>query len=158
MFSNTTEYALRAVVFLAIHREMLSSSLEIAQATKSPPGYVSKILKQLASAGVVHSQRGPSGGFSLAKDPKRLSILDIIKVVDRFERIKECPLGLPEHGKSLCRLHKRLDDALGMIEKVLAESTIADMAMPKLVGGKSIMPTVGGVEPTARKAAPRTRR
>lgn len=158
MFSSTTEYALRAVVYLAIHHEMLCSSQEIAQNTKSPPGYISKILKQLASAGVVHSQRGPTGGFSLAKDPTRLSILDIIKAVDGFDRIKECPLGLPEHGKALCRLHKRLDDALGVIEKVLAESTIADMAQPRQVAGKTILPTIDGVEPTPRKKAPRPQR
>lgn len=127
MFSSTAEYALRAVAFLATHAEGLVSSQTIAEHTKVPPGYLSKVLKDLAHAGVVNSQRGPNGGFSLSGSAEALSVLAVINAVDPIQRIKTCPLGLPSHGTNLCRLHRRLDDAIAMVERTLAETTIAAM-------------------------------
>ena len=66
MISQTAEYALRAMVFLAM-RESAATNEQIAQVTKVPPGYLSKILQQLGKAKLVSSQRGLGGGFVLFK-------------------------------------------------------------------------------------------
>ncbi len=152
MFSSTAEYALRAVAYLATQREGLSSSQTIAEHTKVPAGYLSKVLKDLAQAGVVNSQRGPNGGFSLAIPAETLSVLAVINAVDPIQRIKTCPLGIPSHGTNLCRLHRRLDDAIAMVEKTLAETTILAMIDRKesaacafpLQSSDGFMPTVKG--------------
>lgn len=127
MFSQTTEYALRVVVFLATLRNQPATTRQIAAATKVPEGYLSKILQQLSRAKVVHSQRGLHGGSVLAKDPAELSVYDVVTSVNPLPRIETCPLGLKSHGAKLCPLHRRLDDAIGMVEKAFRDSTIADL-------------------------------
>ncbi len=151
MFSSTAEYALRAVVYLATHREGLSSSQVIAEATKVPPGYISKILKDLVEAGIILSRRGPSGGFELARDPEKLTVLDVVNAADPIQRIVTCPLGIPSHGTNLCRLHRKLDNAIATVEKALASSTIQEMVEPQS-GGKCTFPTVSAKR-TPPKAA-----
>ncbi|MCE9591295.1 MAG: Rrf2 family transcriptional regulator [Planctomycetes bacterium] len=127
MFSQTVEYALRAVVWLAYNHPESLTTQEIARSTQVPAGYLSKVLQGLARAGLVQAQRGLHGGFSLALSPDELSILDVVNAVDPLRRISRCPLGLATHAKRLCPLHKRLDDSMAMIEKTLSESKIAEL-------------------------------
>lgn len=127
MFSQTVEYALRAVVFLG-QRCPESQTLEaIAKGTLVKPAYLSKVLQRLRRAGIVRSQRGIGGGMALVKKPEALSILEIVNAVDPIRRIRECPLGLAAHGVHLCPLHRRLDNALEMVEKAFAETTLAEV-------------------------------
>jgi hypothetical protein len=50
--------------------------------------------------------------------------------VDPIERIRTCPLGLEEHGTCLCPMHKRIDDAMALIENAFRDSTVADLLDP----------------------------
>lgn len=127
MLSQTAEYALRAAVFLAEHHGTACTSREIAEAIRVPGGYLSKVLQALSRAGIVNSQRGLGGGFVLARAPADLTVLDIIRVVDPLRRISSCPLDLPEHHDQLCPLHKRLDDAMAVIEHSFSSATLADL-------------------------------
>src|SRR5689334_17739736 len=119
MFSHTVEYALRAVVWLADQYPEPLTTRQIAASTHVPGGYLSKVLQGLARAGLVQAQRGLHGGFTLARGPDRISILDVINAVDPLHRIHSCPLNLSSHGSNLCPLHKRLDDTIATIEKGL---------------------------------------
>ena len=127
LLSQTAEYALRAVVFLAGHPQEPQTTKKIAQATGVPGGYLAKILQTLGRAGFVHSQRGLGGGFTLARQPQDLSVLDIINAVDTFARIKQCPMGLEGHGPHLCHLHRKLDDALASIEKTFRSTSVQEL-------------------------------
>ncbi len=127
MTSQTAEYALRAVVWLASHPDRALSTRQISTATKVPAGYLSKVLQILARAGLVVSSPGRRGGFLLARSPKRICVLDVITAVDGIQRIRRCPLGLQSPGRVLCPLHKRLDDAMAMVERAFASSTIAEL-------------------------------
>jgi Rrf2 family nitric oxide-sensitive transcriptional repressor len=51
----------------------------------------------------------------------------VIETVDPIQRIRTCPLGLKAHGTKLCPLHRRLDDALALVETAFRESTVGDM-------------------------------
>jgi len=127
MFSQTTEYALRAVVWLASQKAEPQTTMQIAATTRVPPGYLSKVLQALARANLVNSQRGLYGGFTLTRPPDKISVLEVINAVDPIHRIESCPLGLKAHGTQLCALHRRLDDAIAHIQKAFSESTIADL-------------------------------
>src|SRR5436190_23929760 len=96
MFSQTVEYALRAVVYLAYESPDARTTAQIAAATKVPKDYLSKILQGLAREGIVRTQRGVGGGVSLAKTPDELTILDVVKAVEpeSVKRTTTCPLGL----------------------------------------------------------------
>lgn len=127
MISQTAEYALRAVVALAQQQGEALTSAQIADKTRVPPGYLSKVLQALARAGVVTSLRGVHGGFSLAHPAAELTVLQVIEAVDPIKRIRSCPLGLPAHGANLCPLHRRLDEAAASIEEALGSSTIGEL-------------------------------
>jgi len=132
MFSQTAEYALRAAVFLAENQPTRFSVIRIAEATRAPAGYLAKVLQSLARAGVVIGQRGLRGGFTLTRDPGAISVLEIVNAVDPVPRIERCPLDNPDHVDHLCPLHRRLDEALAVIENGFRESKLSD-----LVGGGS---------------------
>lgn len=127
MISQTADYALRAIVCLANQADSAKTTEQIAQGTQVPAGYLSKVLQTLGRANLVRSQRGLGGGFSLARPPAEISVLDVINAVDPIERITECPLGHEGHGARLCLLHQRLDAAIALIEDTFRSCTIADL-------------------------------
>ncbi len=127
MFSQTVEYALRAVAFLAGQAPAARTTDQIAIATKVPKPYLSKVLQALNRGGVVHSQRGSGGGMALIKKPEDLSILEVVNAVDPICRITTCPLGLASHGVRLCPLHKRMDAVLEQTEKTFRATTLAEI-------------------------------
>lgn len=127
MFSQTVEYALRAVCHLASQSPQSCTTEEIAAATKVPLAYLSKVLQGLARSGIVRSQRGVGGGISLVRKPEELTILEVVNAVDPITRIRSCPLGLKTHGVNLCPLHRRLDDALASVEKAFGGTTLAEV-------------------------------
>lgn len=148
MLSQTIEYALRAMTFLASNEGGASFNSEtIAERTKVPKGYLSKILRDLVVAELVESQRGPNGGFSLARTANRISMLDVVNAVDPIPRIRKCPLGNPAHLQ-LCPLHRRLDDAIGIIEREFKQTTLAEVLETNSRSGPQcrtlVMPTVRG--------------
>jgi Rrf2 family transcriptional regulator, nitric oxide-sensitive transcriptional repressor len=127
MLSQTTEYALRLVVQLASQRDRPVTIPELARSTKIPEGYLAKVLRQLARAGLVRSQRGPNGGSVLGRAPGEISVLDVVQAVDPLQRIEVCPLGLKTHGANLCPLHRRLDQAIASVEDAFRHSSLEDI-------------------------------
>jgi Rrf2 family nitric oxide-sensitive transcriptional repressor len=126
MFSQTAEYALRAVVYLASQGDTPRTTQEIAAATQVPTGYLAKVMQGLGRAHLVQSQRGLHGGFILARPAEELTVLDVLQAVDPIQRIRTCPLGLKGHI-NLCPLHRRLDNAMKMVEDALRQSSIAEL-------------------------------
>jgi Rrf2 family protein len=127
MFSQTAEYALRVVVFLGTLGGKPATTKQIAAATRIPEGYLAKILQSLSRARLVQSQRGLHGGSVLARDPKEISIYDVVTAISPLPRILTCPLDLPSHGERLCPIHRRLDDAIAMVEDAFKSSSIGEL-------------------------------
>jgi Rrf2 family protein len=127
MFSQTVEYALRAVVHLADRAPSPRTTDQIAAATRVPKAYLSKVLQGLCHAQIVQSKRGLGGGMLLTKLPSELTLLEVINAVEPIGRIRECPLGLTAHGVHLCPLHKRLDNALAAVEDAFRQTTLAEI-------------------------------
>ncbi len=127
VISRTTEYALTASVCLAaVEGESLTAG-QIAEQSGLPLGYLSKVLRLLARAHIVRSRRGPSGGFQLTRPASDISLLEVISAVDPLERITACPLGLRRHSTGLCPLHKRLDDAIRLLEDCFENTSLAEV-------------------------------
>lgn len=128
MFSQTTQYAIRAVVILAYCRDSgPTGNMLLARETKIPPSYLAKVLQGLVKAGIVESRRGAKGGFSLRRDPKAITLLDVVNAVEPIPRILGCPLSLKSHSKMLCPVHARIDEAMAQVEAVLSAATIAEL-------------------------------
>ncbi len=127
MFSQTVEYALRAVVHLADHAPTPRTTDQIAAATRVPKPYLSKVIQGLCAAHILQSKRGIGGGIALVKSPSQLTILDVVNAVEPIARIRQCPLGLKTHGVRLCPLHNRMDSALAMVEAAFRQTTLAEV-------------------------------
>lgn len=139
MISKTAEYALRAVLHLA--REGGAGPLranEVAEALGVPANYLSKTLHQLARAGVLHSERGPRGGFSLAKPSHELALADILEPLDPGWLESPCLMGRPECSEvGACALHGRWKRVREPVSRFFRETTLADVlqgSAPELAG------------------------
>ena len=128
LMTDATEYGLRAMVWLANQPREPHKLQAIADATGAASGYLIKVLQALTKAGIVSAHRGTTGGFALDRDPDTLTVLEVVSAIDPIERIRSCPLGLSAHSRELCRLHRRIDDSLAMIERDFAGTTISDLA------------------------------
>ncbi len=148
MFSQTVEYALRAVVYLAHEAPDARTTEQIHVATRVKRAYLSKILQGLAKKKIVTTQRGVGGGVALARPPEELTILDVVNAVEPIQRIITCPLGLVTHGVNLCPLHKRMDEAMATVEAAFRGTTLAEVLSEP---GKSIPLCDGQPTPQALK-------
>ena len=102
LLSQTAEHALRAVLYLARHRDQgLIAATEVANALGAPPNYLAKTLRLLARRGVLRSVRGPRGGFALAVPAETLTAAEVVEAVDEVTRPANCLTGNrpcdPEH-------------------------------------------------------------
>jgi Rrf2 family protein len=128
MFSQTVEYALRAVAHLAYEAPRPRTTEQIAESTRIDSAtYLSKVLQALVRKGIVKSRRGVGGGITLAKPAEELTILEVVNAVEPIQRIRTCPLGLKSHGLRLCPLHRRIDDALAHVEAAFGATTLAEV-------------------------------
>ena len=109
IFSKKCEYGLQAVLYLAaqIDREVISAE-EIANKLSIPKEFVSKILQSLTESGIICSRKGKSGGFAIAKDPKRITLIDIVAAIDGLSMFSGCVLGFPHCNlENPCPLHDK---------------------------------------------------
>lgn len=126
MLSKTAEYALRAVTCLGADPDAPLSADALAEMTKVPRRYLTRVLQDLAAEGLVRSRSGPGGGYILQQTVDKISLLDVVNSVSPLERIRKCPLGLKTH-KRLCPLHAELDRAYAATEAAFAGVTIRDL-------------------------------
>ncbi len=127
MFSQTAEYALRVIAYLASLDGHPATTRQLAVSTRIPEGYLAKVIRSLNRAGLVISQRGLHGGSILARPPQDISVFDVVNAVAPIQRIRTCPLGIRSHGTALCPLHRKLDDAIALVERTFRTSTIAEL-------------------------------
>jgi Rrf2 family protein len=109
MFSKATEYALRATIYIAQKSSVdkkLSLS-EIAEAIDSPPSFTAKILQLLTKENcVIHSVRGPNGGFYITENNKHLPLKKVLEAINENDLFDKCILGLKKCSETKpCPLH-----------------------------------------------------
>ncbi len=135
--SQTAEYALRAVVWLAQNPGVPQTTQQLATGTQVSVSYLPKVLQPLGRVGILTSQRGINGGYTLERDPEGLSLLEVVTCVDPIQRITSCPLKIAGHGGTLCPLHRELDCAVADVERRFGETTIANL-LRKETGSKPL--------------------
>jgi Rrf2 family protein len=92
MLSATCKYGIRAVIFIASKPEQKGNTglKEIAEKLKIPQPYLAKILQVLARKKILHSTKGPHGGFYLLVPASRLTLMDIIDAIDGRNFFDNC--------------------------------------------------------------------
>jgi Rrf2 family protein len=128
MLSQTAEYALRAVLYVAQHGDRLVQVGEMAEVLRIPRNYLSKIVHALARARVLESTRGKAGGFRLASVPDRLYVVDVVAPFDRLGEARHCLLGRPQcNDRTACAAHTRWKDVAERVAAFFRETTVAEL-------------------------------
>lgn len=131
MLSQSGEYALRAVLYIAGHEAAGPVRvIEIAEALSVPRNYLSKILHQLARAGVLGSTRGPRGGFELVGSPEEITLSRVVSPVDPSSDRIECLLGQPRcSDERPCAAHERWRAVSEVVWTFFNETTLSDLLL-----------------------------
>ncbi|MBI4537894.1 MAG: RrF2 family transcriptional regulator [Gemmatimonadetes bacterium] len=129
MISKTAEYALRSVIYLAQHEaEGAVPATDVARALGVPANYLAKILHALARVGLVVSQRGPGGGFQLARPARAVSLADVIEPFDDVAGRRECLLGRAHcSDRTACAVHDRWKEVHGRVSRFFQGTTVAEL-------------------------------
>jgi Rrf2 family protein len=89
--TRQADYAVRAVLHLArVGGAERSATSAIAREQNIPPSFLAKIISQLSIAGLLHTSRGARGGVSLARDPKDITLLEVVEAIDGPIQLNEC--------------------------------------------------------------------
>lgn len=131
MFSNTSQYALRALAFIASKYDSGAVlGRTIAQETGIPPNYLSKILVGLNNAGVVSAARGTGGGYALTAPPESITLDQIVAVFDRDVVNPSCLLGYsrPCTDENACSAHFVWKEKRECLVRFLHGTSLADIA------------------------------
>ena len=89
--TRQADYAVRAVLYLArLGGNERAATSTVAEEQRIPPSFLAKIISQLSIAGLLHTSRGARGGVTLARDPKDISLLEVIEAIDGPIQLNEC--------------------------------------------------------------------
>lgn len=129
MLSQTAEYALRAVLYLARQEEgRRVQTSELAEALSIPRNYLSKTMSTLVGRGVLDSARGPRGGFRLAIRPTALTVARVVDTFDPPGARSGCLLGGgPCRPDDPCSAHGRWSGVALTVRTFFIETTVADL-------------------------------
>ena len=98
MLSNSSKYAINAVIYLA-QNSSVSKRLapkDVAQALKIPTSFLAKILQTLARQKVISSNKGPGGGFWLTDEEKQAPLMNVVKQIGEADKFLSCGMGFKE--------------------------------------------------------------
>ncbi|WP_282133905.1 RrF2 family transcriptional regulator [Seonamhaeicola maritimus] len=131
MLSNSSKYAIKAVLFLALHSDEEKRVMvkDIAEPINVPQAYLAKLLQPLVKEELVSSVRGPKGGFYLNEENLNHSVIDIIHVIDGEQKLNSCMLSLEKcNEEKPCPLHNILVASRKDILNNLENRTIKELA------------------------------
>ena len=130
-FSRPCQHAIRALVYLALYGEGAWCRVrEIAEAEGLPAPALAAVLQNLARAGLVTSQKGPRGGFSLARPGDEATLFQIVEAIDGAPSMSQCAIGLAQCSDDLpCPVHSQVQEIRQRFIEHMQSVTVSDMAV-----------------------------
>tara|TARA_R110002049_G_scaffold289495_3_gene472372 strand:+ start:3221 stop:3655 length:435 start_codon:yes stop_codon:yes gene_type:complete len=132
MFSKACEYAIRSTVYIASKsiKNERGTLIDIAEEIDSPIAFTAKILQQLVKSKVIHSIKGPHGGFFIPQDELRTtSLIQVVVAIDGNKLFTGCGLGLKKCNKNHpCPVHHQFAGIRNDLEAMLRNTTMHAMA------------------------------
>ena len=127
--SRSSEYAIRALPYLADkYGQGFQLSRDIAETLGIPAPFLGKILQPLVLRGLLHSQRGRSGGFRLIHKPSEVTLFQIVDAQEHLGATRKCLLGQAECSDELaCPMHEYWDSCSENFLAFLAQTTLQNV-------------------------------
>ena len=133
MFSKACEYAIKSVIFVA--QEALAGRKtnvkQISEATNAPESFVAKILQPLSKKGILISNKGKQGGFTIDIDKlEKIKLIEIVLITDGADILTRCAFGLDKcSSEKPCPFHFKYKPIRESLQRSLSEISIYDMAL-----------------------------
>ena len=131
MFSNSAKYALKAVLYLALHatQERKVQAHELSAEIDVPKAYMAKLLQELVRNDMISSTRGPKGGFYLIEKNRKTPMINVVYLFEGDEPFKSCVLGLSHCDETKpCPLHEKISPYRWALLTAMEFNTIQDFA------------------------------
>ena len=128
-----TDFALRMLTYLAVHKDRTCTVKEIADAYDISRNHLLKVANQLASSGFVETTRGNGGGLRLGMPPHKIGIGAVVRLTEPDFHVVSCfnPQSSGCKIESVCKLQRALQEALAAFLKVLDRYTVSDLMAVK---------------------------
>ena len=133
MLSLTCKTAVKAAIYLASKPEAADRSgiLEIAGYIDASEHTVGKMLQTLVKENVIHSAKGPNGGFYMSAKQKEQPIIRIVEAIDGKQVFKQCGLGLSRCSDTRpCPIHNEYKEVRDLFDKLCRNNKIIDLCHP----------------------------
>lgn len=133
MLSNTSRYAIRALIYLAIYTdEKKKVGIKIiADVLDIPSPFLGKILQTLAKQKVVISTKGPNGGFGISREMQKITLYEIIKIIDGDDLFDRCLISNKKCADlqgNHCALHSHYESIRENMTKMFSDHSIYKLA------------------------------
>ena len=142
MLSKSSQYAIRAVLFLSLNssEEKKYSPKEIANAIDIPAPFLAKTLQELTKRDLISSIKGRNGGFYLTEENRNHTLISIVDSIDGLSKFQECVLGLTEcSNDNPCSLHHATAPLRKKMIEELTFKTINDLTKEIVDGSTHII-------------------
>jgi len=129
MLSKTSTQLINALVELAkLPEGEFAGAKSIASKIEAPQNYLGKMLQGLSYRRIVISQKGMGGGFRLGKDPKKITLYEIVEPIENVSVWSECALGLKKCSDlSPCAVHHQWTAVRDRYYDFLKKTRISDL-------------------------------
>lgn len=137
MINRDTDYAVRALAFIAKYKERIVSTAEMVKHLKIPRPFLRKILQRLHQEGILSARKGLGGGFLLAAPLEKVYLIDLIRVFQGGLKLNECLFkkkACPD--RNTCLLRRKINDIETYAVSILKPISIAELAGKKFHYGK----------------------
>jgi len=128
IFSKGCEYGMQAVLYIAKHDGERVGIKAIARELAIPVHFLAKILQSLSGKKILLSFKGTNGGFTLARSPEEIHLIDIIEAIDGLDVFEHCVLGYPGCGTGKpCPVHDKWGSVRDVIRDMLSGDSLVDL-------------------------------
>jgi len=141
MLSNTSKYAIRAVIYLALNagEEKKIGIKQISKDLNIPTPFLGKILQTLAKQKLLSSTKGPHGGFGLGKSAEEITLIDIVDIIDGQDIFNKCLIRLEDcNSKEPCSMHDKYVDIRKSLMALFKKEKISELVDEIREGEKKI--------------------
>ncbi|GAB4177013.1 MAG: iron-responsive transcriptional regulator RirA [Calditrichia bacterium] len=126
--SKTSEYAIRLLLYLSLHPDRKVTTRELNSQLKLSFKYIGRLLSKLVAAGIIFSERGKNGGYTLARSPEQIKLIEIIMVVDDWDKYTQCMMGFGHcNENNPCAMHDVWAPVRNKLIELFEATTVHDL-------------------------------
>ena len=130
MFSTSCHYGLQAMIYIALHStdDKRIDLGQIAKKQEIPKHFLSKILQMLVKNGLLESMKGPTGGFSLSRPAKDITLIEVIDAIDGLDVFTQCGIGFKKcDDKQPCPIHNEYKQVRSNIRELFENKSLLEL-------------------------------